>query len=215
MASLIADPFRAARLILALRQVGVTQSPVLKAMETIDRAAFCDPSLADLAFEDVHLPIACGQTILPPVLTGQMLQLLDFSARPERVLLVGAGSGYLAALLAGISNHVVAVDRYRRLADGARSRLADLSVRNVDVLHGDGLTGMAAQGPYDRILLTGAVETVDERLVTALSRGGRLVAPLETTGGQHLVKLTQDARETGPPIAMTLAPLRPGLSRSL
>ena len=160
MAELIADPMRAARLVLQLRQNGVTSGPVLKAMETIDRSAFAAPGLRDLAFEDAYLPIACGQAILPPVTTGKLMQAMGFAdGRPSRVLLVGAGSGYMAALIAGLSDHVVAAERYRTLVEAARDRLAAVSVTNIDVVHADGLTGCAEFGPFDRILLTGSVDT--------------------------------------------------------
>lgn len=216
MAELIADPFRAARLILALRQNGVTSGPVLKAMETIDRGAFTTEELRNLAFEDAVLPIACGQVILPPLVVGALMQAMGFSAdRPSRVLLVGAGSGYMAALIASLSDHVVAAERYRTLADSARDRLAMLSVRNVDVVHADGLAGLAEFGPYDRIVLSGSVEEVDPRLLAALSRGGRIVAPIRSGGAVTLHIVETDRRVAGEAMARTLAPLVPGVAHRL
>ncbi|MEX1250084.1 MAG: protein-L-isoaspartate(D-aspartate) O-methyltransferase, partial [Hyphomonas sp.] len=135
MAGLIADPFRAARLLLHLRQEGVSDARVLTAMETIDRAAFVDdPALAPLAFEDAMLPIPCGQVILRPAMTGQLLQAL---ALPEdgsaKVLLVGLGAGYMTALAASLSRHVYAVDRYARLVREWQARLQRLGIANVTV----------------------------------------------------------------------------------
>ena len=174
MASLIADPFRAARLVLLLRQAGITDDGVLKAMETIDRGAFVDPSLADLAFEDCILPIACGQIISSPTVTGQLLQALQLAplTKEARILLVGAGSGYTAALAAQLGAHVYAIERYGRLTESLRQRIVELKLETIAVRHGDGLVGWAEQGPFDRILLTGAVEEVPGNLIRQLARGG-------------------------------------------
>ena len=216
MAELIADPMRAARLVLHLRQNGVMSGPVLKAIETIDRSAFAASDLRDLAFEDTYLPIACGQSILPPVTTAKLMQAMGFAdGRPSRVLLVGAGSGYMAALIASLSDHVVAAERYITLVEAARDRLASASVRNVDVVHCDGLTGCPEFGPYDRIVLSGSVETVDPRLLSSLSRGGRIVAPIRHEDQVALHMIEADKRVEGDRLVRRLPPLQTGVAKRL
>jgi len=209
MAELIADPFRAARLVLHLRQEGITDDGVLKAMETIDRGAFIDGgSLDKLAFEDCILPIPCGQIIPRPAVTGQLLQALQIrQVREARILLIGMGSGYTAAL--------AAMDRYRRLCDAARMRMLDLGLGNVAVRHGDGLVGWPERGPYDRILLTGAVGEVPDVLLQQLARGGVLISPFNTPDGQVLLRMGADGAQERLAIAQPLAPLLEGRSRAL
>ena len=201
MAGLIADPFRAARLILLLRQAGITDDGVLKAMETIDRGAFVDPALADLAFEDCVLPIPCGQIISSPTVTGQLLQAMQITPlqKEARILLVGAGSGYTAALAAQLGAHVYAIERYKRLTEALRQRIIELKLETIAVKHGDGLVGWPEQGPYDRILLTGAVTSVPENLILQLARGGSLIAPLLSDNGLILQRVGSDeSRQTLP-----------------
>ena len=186
MAGLIADPFRAARLLLHLRQEGVTDARVLTAMETIDRAAFVDDkALAPLAFEDAMLPIPCGQVILRPAITGQLLQAL---ALPEdgsaKVLLVGFGSGYMTALVASLSRHVWAIDRYARLVSEGEARLARLGIGNVTLRQSDGLDGWPEQGLFDRIVFACTVpEVPDLRLTAPVARGNERAIVSVTLGG--------------------------------
>ena len=192
MAGLIADPFRAARLLLHLRQEGVTDARVLTAMETIDRAAFVDdPDLAPLAFEDAMLPIPCGQVILRPAMTGQLLQAL---ALPEdgsaRVLLVGFGAGYMTALAASLSRHVFAIDRYARLVREGEARLARLGIGNVTLRQSDGLDGWPEQGLFDRIVFACAVPEVPDGLLSQLVQGGRLTAPVTRGNERAIVSVT-------------------------
>ena len=195
MAGLIADPFRAARLLLHLRQEGVTDARVLTAMETIDRAAFVDdPALAPLAFEDALLPIPCGQVILRPAATGHLMQAL---ALPEdgsaRVLLVGFGAGYMTALAASLSAHVYAVDRYARLIREGEARLARLGIHNVTLRQADGQHGWPEQGLFDRIVFACAVPEVPDLLLSQLAQGGRLAAPVERGGERAIVSVTLGA----------------------
>jgi protein-L-isoaspartate(D-aspartate) O-methyltransferase len=217
MAELIADPFRAARLVLHLRQEGITDDAVLKAMETIDRGAFVDgPGLHKLAFEDCVLPIPCGQIVPRPAVTGQLLQALQIrQVREARILLVGVGSGYTAALAAQLGADVFAMDRYRRLCDAARRRMLDLGLGNVAVRHGDGLFGWPERGPYDRILLTGAIEDVPDALLQQLVKGGVLIAPIQTAGAQHLLRVGADGTQERLAIARPLPPLMDGASKAL
>ena len=123
MADLIADPFRAARLILHLRRQGIRNDGVLSAIETINRGVFVDRSFKALAAEDAALPIPCGQMLPKPVVVAQLLSALSVTpGRQNTILMVGAGSGYVAALLAQIGRHVWAVERYRKLVDEAPER---------------------------------------------------------------------------------------------
>ena len=217
MAALIADPFRAARLVLHLRQEGINDDGVLKAMETIDRGAFVDdPELAQLAFEDCVLPIPCGQIIPRPAVTGQLLQALEIrNLREARILLVGMGSGYTAALAAQLGADVFALERYRRLADAARLRMLDLGLGNVAVRLGDGLMGWAERGPFDRILVTAALTEVPEHLLAQLRKDGRLVAPLETASGQVLVRISPEGARETLGLAAPLPPLIEGRAKAL
>ena len=180
MADLIADPFRAARLLLHLRQEGVTDARVLTAMETLDRAAFVDdPALAPLAFEDAVLPIPCGQIVLRPAATGHLLQALALPEdRSARVLLIGFGSGYMTAVAASLSAHVYAIDRFARLIREGEARFQRLGISNVSLRHEDGQFGWAEEGPFDRIVLACAAAEVPDLLMDQLRSGGRLVAPI-------------------------------------
>ncbi len=217
MADLIADPFRAARLVLHLRQEGITDDGVLKAMETIDRGAFVDtPGLDRLAFEDCVLPIPCGQIVPRPAVTGQLLQALQIKqVREARILLIGVGSGYTAALAAQLGADVFAMDRFRRLCDAARRRMLDLGLGNVAVRHGDGLTGWPERGPYDRILLAGAVDEVPDVLMQQLAKDGVLIAPLQTADSQVLLRLSADGTQQRLAIAHPLPVFVEGRSRAL
>ena len=217
MAGLIADPFRAARLVLQLRQEGVTDDRVLRVMETIDRAAFVDdPALSQLAFEDALLPIPCGQIIPRPVTTGQLLQALQLKeGNSARVLVIGAGSGYTAALAAHLASDVFAVERYHVLTEAIRRRIVDLGLSNLAVRCEDGLLGWPERGPYDRILLAGAVEEVPETLLAQLGKGGLLVAPLATGDGQVLLRLHEDGQRERLGFRHALPLLREGRAQAL
>jgi len=217
MAGLIADPFRAARLVLHLRQEGVTDDGVLRAMETIDRAAFIDdPALTKLAFEDALLPIPCGQIIPRPVTTGQLIQALQLKGGHEsRVLVIGAGSGYTAALVAQLASDVFAVERFHLLTEAIRRRILDLGLSNLAVRCADGLVGWPERGPYDRILLAGAVEDVPETLLDQLGKGGLLVAPVATGEGQVLLRLHEDGRRERLGFRHALPLLREGRAQAL
>ncbi len=217
MADLIADPFRAARLLLHLRQEGVTDARVLTAMETLDRAAFVDDAtLAPLAFEDAVLPIPFGQVILRPATTGHLLQAL---ALPEdglaRVLLVGFGSGYMSAVAASLAAHVYALDRYARLVTGGQARLERLGIGNVTVRQGDGLMGWQEHGPFDRIVLAGAVDELPDDLRAQLAKGGRLVAPVVSGGAREVVAVTADGETQRTPFFQQVPALIEGVAAVL
>ena len=187
MGDVITDPFRAARLILTLRRVGVTDPNVLRVMEEIPRDAFVTEDASDLAFEDAVLPIPCGQAILRPSVIGQLIQMADLGSEPTaRVLLVGLGSGYSAALLARLAADVFAIERYKRLFDLAAARLAAMQFSNIHARQGDGLQGWTERGPFDRIVLTGTAEEGPVALLQQLTKEGRLIQPVSTENGQRL-----------------------------
>lgn len=217
MADLIADPFRAARLVLHLRQEGVTEDGVLKAMETIDRGAFVDdPALAAMAFDDCVLPIPCGQIIPRPSLTGHLVQALDLRpAREHRVLVVGMGSGYTATIIAQLAADVFGVERYRRLADQVREKIVDLALPNLAVRHDDGLMGWPERGPFSRILLTGQVDEVPETLLSQLTPSGFLLAPMAGYKQTDLMKFTLNGECERVTMIETLPKLSPGKAAAL
>ncbi|NBC21485.1 MAG: protein-L-isoaspartate O-methyltransferase [Alphaproteobacteria bacterium] len=217
MAGLTGDPFRAARLLLALRREGVTDSHLLTRMESTDRSDFAGEEHAGLAFEDCYLPIACGQAVLPPLAVGQILQAGGL--RPGEtgpVLLVGGGSGYMAALAAPLCERLVVAERYRQLAREAGSRLEKAGISNAVMRHGDGLEGLAEEGPYERILLAGSVEEVPGALIAALAPGGRLIAP-QAGDEPAKLRIIGDGGETIAvrSLCRDLPALRPGLSTVL
>jgi protein-L-isoaspartate(D-aspartate) O-methyltransferase len=217
MAELIADPFRAARLILQLRRQGIRDNAVLSAMETLNRAAFVDAAYGALAEGDTSIPIACGQTMPRPVVIAQLLAALKATAgREDRILLIGAGSGYLAALLAQIGRHVWAIERYARLTDETRKRLARLKVENVTLKQGDGLAGWRDHAPFDRIILSGAVDQIPANLLEELGRGGALVAPVGKPDGHQIIQRVGKTGETATyPIEEPLPLLRSGIAAAL
>lgn len=201
MADLIADPFRAARLLLHLRQEGVTDARVLTAMETIDRGAFVDdPGLASLAFEDAVLPIPCGQIVLRPAATGHLLQALALPEdRSARVLLVGFGAGYMTALAASLSAHVWAIDRFGQLVRDGEARMARLGIGNVTLRQSDGQNGWPEAGPFDRIVLACSVGEVPDLLIDQLAWGGRLAAPVVKGQARAIVSVAASGEGTRTP----------------
>lgn len=186
------DHFRAAaEFVLMLRHSGLAGTRVLRAMEQVPRVPFVDPSLFALADDDIVLPIGCGQTLLAPTLTAAMLGALDVEPG-HRVLHVGTGSGYVAAILGRLAASVVTVERWRSLADAAHGRLRQLGYDMVEVVFGDGLEGFAPRAPYDRILLTCAVEELPAGLSGQLARDGILVAAFGSGyGAKDIARLTR------------------------
>jgi protein-L-isoaspartate(D-aspartate) O-methyltransferase len=203
--------------LLALRRRGIVDQGVLRAMDEIPREQFVTTDHIDDAYVDQALPIACGQTISQPYVVAYMTEQL--SVRPHhRVLEVGTGSGYQAAILSRLAREVISVERYRTLADAARVRLETLGCRNVIVVVGDGLAGVPDHAPYDRILVTAAAETVPNTLVEELAEGGVMLLPLGPhTDAQRIVKLskTKEALNRQDLIWVRFVPLLPGRAREL
>src|SRR5687767_9272057 len=177
--------------LLSLRGRGISDPAVLRAIDAVPREKFVLPQYAEAAYADRAMPISCGQTISQPYVVAYMTEQLDVR-REHRVLEVGTGSGYQAAILAQLAGQVVTVERYRTLAENARNTLAALGYGNVTVVSGDGLNGVPEHAPYDRIIITAAAEAIPQVLVDELAEGGVMVLPLgEHSGPQRIVKLTR------------------------
>jgi protein-L-isoaspartate(D-aspartate) O-methyltransferase len=203
--------------LLGLRQRGIADAAVLRAMDQVPREHFVDSEFVDRAYADQALPIACGQTISQPYVVAYMTEQLDVELQ-HRVLEIGTGSGYQAAILSRLAREVVTVERYRTLAEAARARLASLGYDNVDIRVGDGLAGAPDKAPYDRILVTAAAESIPDELVQQLVERGIAVLPLGPhSRSQQLVKLTKTATGTERQdlIGVRFVPLLPGRAREL
>jgi protein-L-isoaspartate(D-aspartate) O-methyltransferase len=202
---------------LGLRRHGISDAAVLRAMDDVPREQFVERAYARSAYADQALPIACGQTISQPYVVAYMTEQLDLRSN-HRVLEVGTGSGYQAAVLSRLAREVVTIERYRTLADMARARLARLGFDNVEVVVGDGFEGVPERGLYDRIIVTAAAEQVPDALVGQLAEGGVMVLPLGPhSGAQRIVKLTKtnDELRHEDLIAVRFVPLLPGKAREL
>lgn len=179
------------RLILSLRTRGVTDPRVLTALERIDRGAFVRGVFAARAYDDTPLPIACGQTISQPSVVGIMTQALEVRPR-DKVLEVGTGSGYQAAVLSLLARRVYTVDRYRRLVREATETFAALGLTNITAITADGSFGLPEQAPFDRILVTAAAEDPPGPLLAQLRPGGIMVLPVgQSDTVQMLIKVTR------------------------
>lgn len=189
------DAERKMQFLYALRSRGVTNAAVLTAMEKVDRAPFIKGYFAERAYEDMPLPIACGQTISQPSVVGLMTQALEVSAR-DTVLEVGTGSGYQAAILSQLARRVYTVDRHHRLVREAREVFDQLGLTNVTAFTADGSFGLPDQAPFDRILVTAAAEDPPGPLLAQLKVGGVMVLPVgQSDAVQHLIRVRRT--ETG------------------
>ena len=202
---------------LTLRRRGIGDAAVLRAMDEVPREYFVEGQFLDTAYADQALPIACGQTISQPYVVAYMTEQLGVRSH-DRVLEVGTGSGYQAAVLSRLAGKVITIERFRTLAEAARARLETLGYRNVEVRLGDGLAGAPDGAPFDRIVVTAATETVPETLIEQLAPDGIMVLPLGPHAGpQNLVRLTkteEGTRQEGL-IAVRFVPLLPGQAREL
>ncbi len=174
-----------------LRSKGVTDARVLSAMEKIDRAPFIRGIFAERAYEDMPLPIACGQTISQPSVVGLMTQALKVSPR-DTVLEIGTGSGYQAAILSQLARRVYTVDRHRRLVNEAAEIFRSLDLVNVTCRTVDGSYGLPDQAPFDRIIVTAAAEDPPGPLLAQLKIGGIMVVPVgQSNAVQSLIRVTR------------------------
>ena len=194
-----------ARMVHRLAAQGVSDAQVLAAMGRVERHRFVDTALVNQAYEDTSLPIGLGQTISKPNVVARMLELLRQGAagQPDklgRVLEIGTGCGYQAAVLSHLASEVYSIERLRGLHDKARENLRTLRLPNVHLLFGDGMIGYAKGAPYAAIIAAAGGEAIPPAWIEQLAMGGRLVAPLQTAQGtQALVvvdKTPQGVRQT-------------------
>ena len=184
-----AEAERKMRFLFALRSRGVTDAQVLSAMESVDRGAFVQGFFAERAYDDTPLPIACGQTISQPSVVGLMTQALEVTPR-DKVLEVGTGSGYQAAILAALVRRVYSVDRFKRLVTSAQQVFDRLGLTNIVTFVADGSHGLPEHGPFDRILVTAAAEDPPGPLLAQLRVGGIMVLPVgQSDAVQTLIRV--------------------------
>jgi len=185
------DAERKMQFLFALRSKGVTDARVLSAMEKIDRGAFIKGLFEDRTYEDMPLPIACGQTISQPSVVGIMTQALKVHPR-DKVLEVGTGSGYQAAILSQLARRVYTVDRYSRLVRDAEAVFRKLDLTNITAITTDGSHGLPEQAPFDRIIVTAASEDPPGPLLAQMKIGGIMVLPVgQEQAVQSLIKVVR------------------------
>jgi protein-L-isoaspartate(D-aspartate) O-methyltransferase len=176
---------------LTLRRRGISDRNVLRTMEEVPREAFVSLSDRSHAYRDSALGIDCGQTISQPFVVAYMTEQLQLH-KDHKVLEIGTGSGYQAAVLSRLCSHVLTMERYRTLADKARARLENLNYYNIEVMYGDGYDVPAGAGDFDRIIVTAAMEQIPDNLQQRLAPGGILIAPVGPHHGtQTLVRITR------------------------
>jgi protein-L-isoaspartate(D-aspartate) O-methyltransferase len=202
---------------LNLRRRGISDQAVLRAMEEVPRDLFVEAADRADAWRDSALGIACGQTISQPFVVAYMTEQLQLRSE-HRVLEIGTGSGYQAAILSRLCRQVLTIERYRTLADSARARLTKLRCDNVEVLLGDGFDIPADAGQFDRILVTAAMEQVSEALTNRLEPGGVLVAPVGPhQGTQTLIRMVRTSAgiDRKALVDVRFVPALPGIAREL
>ena len=186
-----------------LRGAGVSNDRVIEAMATVPRHGFVDAALVTQAYEDTSLPIGHGQTISKPSVVARMIELMlgGASARASgslgRVLEIGTGCGYQAAVLALLAKQVVSIERLRPLHDKARELLAPLRPANMRLVYGDGMRGHAPNAPYDSIIAAAGGDALPQAWLDQLALGGRLVSPVRQSGSQKQVLMVVDRTEQG------------------
>jgi protein-L-isoaspartate(D-aspartate) O-methyltransferase len=211
---------RAISLIMELRGQGILDARVLSAIERTPRDLFVDAPFETSAYENTALPIACGQTISQPYIVAYSAQELDVQPN-HRVLEIGTGSGYQAAVLARLCRMLYTIERHRPLLRQAEARFKELKLHNVVTRHGDGYKGWPEQAPFDRILLTAAIPKVPAELINQLKIGGVLIAPegkpvSAESISQDLVKIirTEDGVTRQSLIPVVFVPMVPGLPKA-
>jgi protein-L-isoaspartate(D-aspartate) O-methyltransferase len=202
---------------LTLRRRGISDRGVLRTMEEVPREAFVEESDRLDAYCDSALGIACGQTISQPFVVAYMTEQLKLT-KAHRVLEIGTGSGYQAAVLSRLAAHVVTIERFRTLADTARARLKGLGYHNIEVVLGDGFAVPEQLGQFDRIIVTAAMTKLPEELERRLEPGGILIAPVGPHHGvQTLVRVvrTETGFERKELVDVRFVPALPGIARQI
>ena len=165
-------------MIMRLRSRGISSNPVLRGIELTPRKFFVPEDKRNLAYEEANVPIACGQTLPPPMTAALMAQLSDI--RPDqKILTTGLGSGYLAAVLSHMTTRIYTVERYKTLIREAEVRFKLVGVNNIVTRHGDGRYGWKGQAPFDRIILGYALRAEPDGLLDQLAKGGKLLAVID------------------------------------
>ncbi|WP_412553848.1 protein-L-isoaspartate(D-aspartate) O-methyltransferase [Shimia sp. MIT1388] len=206
---------RKMQFLFALRSRGVTEPAVLTAMEQVDRGLFVRGLFAERAYEDTPLPIACGQTISQPSVVGLMTQALELTPR-DKVLEVGTGSGYQAAILSHLARRVYTVDRHKRLVQEARVIFDQLGIVNITSLISDGSFGLPDQAPFDKIIVTAAAEDPPGPLLAQLKIGGIMVVPVgQSDAVQSLIRVrkTENGLDYDELRSVRFVPLLEGVAR--
>jgi protein-L-isoaspartate(D-aspartate) O-methyltransferase len=202
---------------LTLRRRGISDQAVLRALEEVPREVFVEAADRADAYRDSALGIACGQTISQPFVVAYMTEQLKLR-RLHRVLEIGTGSGYQAAVLSKLAGQVLTVERFRTLADTARERLEKTGCDNVEVMLADGLDLPANIGPFDRIIVTAAVQKIPDNLTDRLETDGILIAPVGPHHGvQTLVRIVKTAQglDRKELVDVRFVPALPGIAREL
>jgi protein-L-isoaspartate(D-aspartate) O-methyltransferase len=189
------------RLVDALRAGGIRDADVLAAIGTVPRHAFVEPGLASRAYEDVALPIGHGQTISRPSTVARMIETVSANLpaverRRARVLEVGTGCGYQAAVLAAVFGEVISIERVRGLHETARANLRPMRLGNLRLVFGDGRLGAPTAAPFDAILVAAAGEAIPEDLLLQMRVSARLLAPIQAAAGQSLHLVERAGQET-------------------
>lgn len=201
------------RMVERLREQGITDTLVLAAMGVVPRHLFIDEALASRAYEDTALPIGFGQTISNPYIVARMTELARNGRALNRVLEIGTGCGYQAAVLGQVAKEVVSIERIAALVGQTRKRQRELRFHNIKLKHGDGMHGYAEGAPYDAIVIAAAFASVPEALKMQLAEGGRLVMPLGDDN-QVLLVVTRTGNDFYEERleAVKFVPLLPGVS---
>jgi len=196
-------------LIMQLRRRGIRDTRVLRAIERVPRELFVDEAFTDHAYQDIALPIECGQTISQPFVVAFMTEKLELDPR-HKVLEIGTGSGYQSAVLSHLCRRIYSVERWRELQKSAEQRLVELKIANVTTIIGDGWLGWPPQAPFDRIIVTAAALDAPAPLLDQLKEGGRMIIPLGATrDAQSLVQIdkTEEGLVETPLLPVRFVPL--------
>ena len=184
------------RMVERLREQGITDARVLQAMAGVPRHLFVEEALASRAYEDSALPIGFGQTISQPYVVARMIEILIRDRQLGKVLEVGTGCGYQAAVLASLAAEVYSVERIRELLERARDNLRDLRLKNLRLTHADGAAGLEKAAPFDSIILAAAAAEMPRALLPQLAQGGRMILPLRDgrDDAQRLILIERGTR---------------------